>query len=148
MHRLNFHTAIFLLLVSPAALAGDPSPNDYVRLEVRPAPATMRPGSSGVIELHFFPAGGIHVNADPTVQFSLDSASALQLTGKPAMTTDTSTGYLSAAVPVKQNVALRKPTAPGSLTVKGTVTYFYCSDSEGWCNRQKQPVEFTIVVTP
>lgn len=141
MHVLRLLPAILLLI-------GATSLNEYVGLEVRPALAEMRPGESGVIELRFRPADGIHVNSDPPVQFTLDSGGAVILDGKPVMTTDARTGYLSAKAPVTQKVTLGSAAAPGRLTVKGTVTYFYCSDTEGWCNRQKQPVKFTITVRP
>lgn len=140
--------AILFLLASPWALAGGLSSNDYVRLEVRPVSATMHPGASGAVELLFFPADGIHVNVNPPVVFSLDSGTAVILKGKPVMKTDPNTGYLSAATPVKQEIMVGKNAPGGQLTVKGTVAYFFCSDSEGWCNRQRDPVEFTIVVRP
>ncbi len=147
MRALRLLPAILLLLGPANVLAGDSSSNEYVRLDARPASATMRAGTSGLIELRFFPADGIHINVDPPVEFLLDSAAALTLKGRPAMTTDSRTGYLSAAVPVKQKVTLPGDLRPGPLPVRGTVTYFFCSDREGWCNRQKQPVEFTIMVT-
>jgi len=142
-----FLAGALLLGVSSWILAGDPPPNDYVKLDVRPAQAAMCPGGNGEILLHFAPVDGIHVNADPPVDFSLDTTvTAIQLNGNPVMTSDESTGYLSAAMPVKQKIKLHSTAAPGPVTVKGTVTYFYCSDGEGWCKRQKDPVEFTILV--
>ena len=148
MRTLRFYMAVVLLAGSPLAVANGATTNDYVRLEVRPASALMRPGASGVIEFHFFPADGIHVNADPPVQFSLDSAVTVIISGKPVMTTDPATGYLSTGVPVKQEISLPRSSNARQVTVKGTVTYFYCSDSEGWCNRQKERVEFTITLKP
>ena len=148
MHTFRISTVILFLSGMLAAFAGASSPNEYVKLEVRPVSATMRPGTSGTIELRFLPAEGIHVNVDPPVIFSLDSASTVSLKGKPAMTKDPNTGYLSTAVPVKQRLLLPAKLAPGACTVRGAVTYFYCSDSEGWCNRQKEAVEFTIMVKP
>lgn len=130
------------------ANAGVLSPNDYVRLEVRSVPGTMRPGSNGIIELRFLPAHGIHINIDPPVSFSLDSTDGLNLKGKTVMTADSGTGYLLTSVPVTQAVTLDREIAPGRRTMRGTVTYFYCSDAEGWCNRQKEPAEFTILVIP
>lgn len=146
---LNFlaHTAVLFLLAFPAAVADGPTSNDYVKLEVRPASA-VRPGTGGIIEFHLLPAEGIHVNADPPLAFLLDSASSLTLDGKPLIPKDTITGYLSTTEPVRQAVLLDRKAKPGVLTVKGTVTFFYCSESEGWCNKQREPVEFTIIVKP
>jgi hypothetical protein len=148
MQRLRLYTSFLFLLASHLAFAGGSPSNDYVRLEVQPPSTALRPGSSAVVELLFTPVDGIHVNIDPPVQFALDSTTALTLTGKPAMTKDTDTGYLSTTTPVKQTIVLGKNIPAGRLSVKGTVTYFFCSESEGWCNRQKQPVEFTIFVKP
>jgi hypothetical protein len=148
MHMLRFLTVGLFLLGSLQVCASGSSPDEYVTVEVRPVPSSMHPGSSGIIELHFQPADGIHVNADPPITFSLDSAGVVNLKGKPVMSADTSTGYLSTTAPVKQTITLGKHAAQGRVTVKGTVTYFFCSDNEGWCNRRKQPVEFTILVKP
>jgi YHS domain-containing protein len=148
MQELCLYTPILFLLASQLAFAGGLLSNDYVRLVVQPPSTAVRPGSSAVVELHFTPVDGIHINIDPPVQFALDSATAITLTGKPAMTKDPDTGYLSTTTPVRQTIVLGKNTRAGKLSVKGTVTYFFCSESEGWCNRQKQPVEFTIFVKP
>ncbi len=146
MYAFNWIAAVLVQCALLASVAGASSPNDDVRVEARAASATMRSGSSGAVELRFFPVEGFHVNLDPPVQFSLDSAVALDLAGKPVMTADSVTGYLSTTVPVQQAIIIRDQTPPGLLIVKGTVTYFYCSEREGWCNRRKQPVEFTISV--
>ncbi len=148
MRSLELFAAILFLVGPVRVLAGAFPPNEYVRLEVRPASTIMRPGVAGLIELRFFPADGIHVNVDPPVKFSLDSATGLVLNGRPLMTADARSGYLSTTAPVQQKVTLGRKVAPGQCTVKGTVTYFFCSDSEGWCKRQKVPVEFTILVKP
>lgn len=149
MHALRLLSAIFLLIGPVRVLAGASSPNEYVRLEVRPASTTMHPGANGILEFRFFPTDGIHVNVDPPVVFSLDSGVvAVVVKGKPVMTTDAKTGFLSTMTPVTQEIVVGTRAATGPLTVKGTVTYFFCSDSEGWCNRQKEPVEFMIMVKP
>ncbi len=148
MHALKLVPAILLFVASAKAFGGVNSHNEYVRLEVRSTFAEIRPGASGVIEFRFYPADGIHVNIEPPVEFAPDSAAPVILRGKPVMTMDARTGYLSTTVPVTQQVALGQNVVEGPFTVKGTVTFYFCSDAEGWCNRQKQPVEFTIVVKP
>ena len=147
MSKLSLYTAILFLLAVPAVFAEGSPANDVVRLETRPD-STMHPGTEGTLEFHFIPAEGIHINVDPPVAFSLDSVSYLTLNGKPSMTKDRNTGYLSTTDPVRQTVRLDKKAAPGMLTVKGIVTYFFCSETEGWCNKQREPVEFTIKVEP
>ena len=148
MRAMRLLPAIFLLVGFAKLPAGTSTPNEYVRLEVRPAMQSLRPGASGVIEFYFAPVDGIHINADPPVQFILDPGTALTLQGKTVVTTDAKTGYLSAGTPVKQAVTLGEGTRPGELKVRGTLVYFFCSDSEGWCNRQKEPVEFILLVKP
>jgi hypothetical protein len=137
-----------LLLTSPGTTWGELPANECVRVEVQPVPAALHPGASWEVEIRFFPADGIHINTDPPVQFTLDSMGVVSIHGKPLMIKDSKSGYLSTADPVKQSIEIRKNASPGKLTVKGTITYFFCSDTEGWCNRQKEHVEFTILVKP
>ena len=40
---------------------------------------------------------------------------------------------------------MKKGVGPGSSGISGTLTYYYCSDSEGWCRREKK--QFTVAVT-
>ena len=148
MPKLLLHTAVFLLFASTAIIAGGTSSNDYVKVDVRPPSTALKPGGSGEVEFRFIPVDGIHINVDPPVTFTLDTMTVVSLKEKPVMTKDAKTGYLSTSSPVRQTVVLARNAAPGTFTVKGTVSYFFCSETEGWCNRQKQPVEFTIVVKP
>ncbi len=115
MRVLRFYMAVLFLSGSLEAGTTGATPTDHVRLEVRPPSTSMRPGASGAVEFHFFPARGIHVNADPPVQFSLDSAVTVNLFGTPVMTTDPATGYLSTAVPVTQEITL-----PGTAALAGS----------------------------
>jgi hypothetical protein len=140
------YAGLLLFLIPRYALAEDPSANEHVKLEVRPSARVMRSGTGGEIQLHFSPADGIHVNADPPIVLSLDSAAGVRLKGKPIMTMDGKTGYLSTEAPVRQKFTLLRGVKRGPLNIKATVIFMYCSDSEGWCNRGKQPVEFTITV--
>lgn len=149
MKAPGIFAGVLLLLWSSAARGSDPPANEHVKLKVRAASSSVRPGGTFNVELRFLPAEGIHVNADPPVEFSLDPReTSLRLKGTPLMATDKGTGYLATGEPVRQKIILGPRAAQGQRTVKGTVIYFYCSDSEGWCNRQKQPVEFTIMVKP
>ncbi|MBI1808057.1 MAG: hypothetical protein HYR76_13540, partial [Ignavibacteria bacterium] len=75
---------------------------------------------------------------------------AVTLSGKPelvGMKVDTSE-YLDASKPIKQSFTLAKSTKAGSLSFKGTLTYFFCSDADGWCSRFKQPIDVTVTVAP
>lgn len=148
MRPFSLLSAFFFFFCSAQPFADAATLNEYVRLEVHPTSTIIRPGTSAVVEFRLVPVEGIHVNVDPPVKFSLDSAAGISLDGEPVMTTDSSTGYLSTRVPVHQRIMLGKQVAPGRISVKGTLTYFFCSDSEGWCNRRKEPVEFTILVKP
>ena len=47
---------------------------------------------------------------------------------------------------VKQQFQLSPGAPHGPVTLKGTLTYYFCSDKEGWCSKYKQPVEIALTV--
>ena len=92
----------------------------------------------------FKPVEGIHINLQPALSFSLDSASLATLSGGLAL--PKGGPYLNTSAPVMQRFTISGKARPGRLMLKGTLTYFYCSDKEGWCSRFKQPVEIALTV--
>ena len=148
MRSFEFLTVLLLACAFLQAPTVGAAPNDSVKLEVVPVPGTMHPGTRGIIELRFSPADGIHINTTPAMAFSLDTGATVRLSGNPIVTADSTTGYLVASTPVRQHITVPPDLRPGQHTVRGTVIFYYCSDNEGWCNRQKEPVEFTIFVKP
>lgn len=97
-------------------------------------------GAEATIAVQFSPTDpNIRVNEDPAPRLKLDqeqqilaekAASARR--PRPAVG---EAHYLDPSVPVAFPVLLKAGTGPGEHTVKATVTYFYCSKSEGWCRK-------------
>src|SRR5512147_911317 len=134
MHHGLIYSVIlpFLRLWMPAATDDVLKDNQYVQLEVTLSARTMRPQESGEIRIAFAPAEGIHINTTPAVEFRIDSSSAFVMKGKPTQERDAITGFLSTAGPVRQLFGVAEGTGTGLHALRGTVIYYYCSDSEGW----------------
>lgn len=138
--------------ITQFSVAGDkPTPaNEYVKFELSLDQKKLKPGTNGQLLISLMPKKGIHINLQPPLDLMLEKNPAITLAGKPELArvrVDTS-DYLDASKPIKQSFTLAKSAKKGSVTLKGTLTYFYCSDSEGWCSRFKQPINLTLTVTP
>ncbi len=140
--------AIALILLCSAFAPGDDAQtsNPDVKVWAHLSRQTYKPGETGEITITLSPAEGYHINANPAVEIALDKSAAVILKGEPSQVIDRANGYLSSRSPVRQTFYVPSSTAAGSHLVKGTVTYFYCSDSEGWCRRYRQPVSFTFTL--
>ena len=137
----------FLHLWMPATTEDVLKDNQYVQVEVTVSARTMKAGESGELRIAFTPAAGIHVNTTPAVEFRIDSSSAFVMKGKPTQERDAITGFLSTTAPVRQLFGIAEGTGSGLHALRGTVVYYYCSDSEGWCMRFRQRVELPITIT-
>ena len=118
--------------------------NRSVTVEITLKEATLASGAAGEMAISFAPAAGIHVNSTPAPEFTLDSSSLASLSGR--LTFPKGTQYLKPASAVKQRFQLSRGAKPGPVTLKGTLTYYFCSDKEGWCSKYKQPVEIALTV--
>jgi len=133
-----------LLLVVVLAGVDSKSENSYVQCSVAIKQKSLRPGTATQLLISLRPKKGIHINLDPPLQVKLDSAEIVSSVGKPEIPRrDT---VLDLSKPVRLSVTISPKAKPGSFTVRGTVTYFYCSETEGWCSRFKQPIEFKLTV--
>ena len=137
----------FLHLWTPGSTTDVVKENQYVQLEVTVSALSMKAEESGELRIAFTPSEGIHINATPAVEFRIDSSSAFVIKGKAAQERDALTGFLSTSVPVRQLFGVAQGTGSGLHALRGTVVYFYCSDSEGWCMRFRQRVELPITIT-
>ena len=63
--------------------------------------------------------------------------------GRPA---DGEAKYLDTTVPRPFPVLLKAGAPAGTHAVKASVTYFYCSKSEGWCRKGTSDVAFDVRV--
>ncbi len=146
-------SSVLLILLPFIALSGgnDSSPpanNKYVRFSVRLGQPSLKRGGTGTLLFRLAPQAGIHINTVPPIAFTLDESSGIALTGKlqhATVTVDTSV-FLDTSKTIRQSFTVAPSVKPGRQMLKGTLTYFYCSDAEGWCSRYKQPVEITIAV--
>jgi hypothetical protein len=108
---------------------------------------TFKPGETGEITITIAPSEGFHVNANPPVELRLEGEKKVLLKGSLSQVTDKSNGYLSTRSPIRQSIYVPSTTKPGFHVLKGTVTYYYCSDAEGWCQRFRQAITLSFTVT-
>ena len=141
---------LFSLLMLFALSAPPASPtrekNEHVGFEARLSKATLKPGASAEVLLFLTPKDGIHINTDPSMEFEWNKDRYVHFDSTTSMPKDEKTGYLDASKPVRYSFTLSATIPSGKHIVKGTVRYFFCSDSEGWCNRFVQPVELSFTV--
>ena len=142
-----FLGVLILPLLSHAG-GKNPRTNEYVGATWAVERTRLAAGSSGRLRFTLRPKKDIHINLRPPLSVSLEGDSSITLTGDPKLSSvkkDTSE-YLDASKPVLQAFTLSRNARPGSARITGTLTYFYCSDSEGWCSRFRQPFEAKVTV--
>jgi hypothetical protein len=124
--------------------------NEFVSVDIRLEQTTGKAGGHGRIVISLKPKKGIHVNAAPAIDLRLDKGGAGELLGKLEYSTvkhDTGQ-YIDPSKPIKQSFTIAGSLKPGAVSVKGTFTFFYCSDAEGWCSRLKQPIDLKLTIVP
>ncbi len=144
---LSFITILLLVLPEFVVQKGSVQENAHVKSEIRLAFTTMTRGGTGEIILYLTPNEGIHINTDPTMEFEFEKQSSVHFLGITSLPTNGKTGYLNAEQPIKYSFALDKNISKGKHSIKGIVRYFFCSESEGWCNRSVQPIDLRFTVT-
>ncbi len=145
--RSLFACICFLCVISTARLSNGEEFRQ-VQCDIHLTSATLKPGAAGEIILTFAPAEGIHINTDPALEFDFEKDSLIHFTGITSLPKIEKTGYLDTKRPVKYSFTLDKKIQKGKHTLKGSVRYFFCSDTEGWCNRSSQTIQLTFTVTP
>ena len=94
-----------------------------VRINQAPAPRlAFEDGAPLVVDKVPAPAKGAHVDASDEAK------------------------YLDTSLPVAFPVSLASGAPRGTHSVRGTVTYFYCSKREGWCRKGTAPIEVAVKV--
>lgn len=139
-------TALFIL--STVAPKGDTAPveNRHVKFSLTPISQTVQAGGTGEIIISLKPDKGIHINLQPSIDLRLDSTAGVRESGALQLRKLDTANYLDPSKPLRQLFTVAKTQRPGTLTLRGTLTYYYCSDAEGWCSRFKQPVALTVIV--
>jgi hypothetical protein len=144
---LSFITILLLVLPELAGQKGGVQENAHVRFEIRLASTTIPRGGTGEIILYLTPNEGIHINTDPAMEFEFKKQSYVHFLGITSLPKNSKTGYLNADQPIKYSFALDKNISKGKHSIRGSVRYFFCSDTEGWCNRFVQPIDLRYTVT-
>lgn len=106
----------------------------------------MKPGDTGELSITFKPKKGIHINLDPPLSIKFDSTDVITTLGKPVIPKAKKDNYVDIDKSVKQRFTLSNKMKSASVVLKGILSYFYCSGTDGWCSRFKQPFEFTISI--
>lgn len=134
------------VLIAASSL-GLTSPS-HVGLEASFA-APAHGSSSAAILVHFVPLSeGVRVNQEPAPRLRLETAGILLDRQPPARRTapidPDFARYVEPSEAVRFPVAV-DPAAPrGQHVVRATVTYSYCSKTQGWCRKGNEPVEVLV----
>ena len=142
-----FRSLILVSCISGVLYAGDDTEaNKFVRVHAEITQSTLQQGQQGELSILFTPIDGIHITSDPAMKIDIDSKGPFRPQGKPREAVDSSTGYLSSDEPVMQvfNVSPRAPT--GQQRLKANITYYFCSDDEGWCRKFVQTIDLPVQV--
>ncbi len=144
-------TLIFSLLISSPGSGRNGSSaatlNKFVRYKGGIDKLTFKRGAKGFLTFTLNPDKGIHINSDPAPSFVFDSTCGIAADGKLEVPKDEKTKFVSKKLPIKQGFLIPAGVTTGTVSIRGTLTYYYCSDAEGWCSRFKQPVEISVKVT-
>jgi hypothetical protein len=128
------------LFEAPAA-AGGGSPHFTVSAEYRAG----KTAGTGEVAVTFSPVNpDVKINTAPAPKLKLDAAQkvlAEKSAANPAA--PPAEKYLDLTFPVVFPVAVLGP-ASAAQTVKGAVTYYYCSHREGWCRKGTADVEIPV----
>ena len=116
--------------------------NEHVKFSVALKEKSLKAGTAGNLLIRLQPKKGIHVNLKPAPSIAFDSTSLIVHAG--TLTIPKADTFLNALKPILQPITLDYSVKPGTVTLKGTVTYYYCSDADGWCSRFKQPFELSV----
>lgn len=138
------------LLLTLTALSPDVSGREHVGLAAAFERGTV--GHEGHVVVRFMPLDpAVHVNAEPTPRLALDGLPRVldeSTRPAPAATREAFPNgrYLDTRVGLRFPAKLRPGAARGQHTVLATLTYFYCSTTEGWCRRAQDQVEVSVSV--
>lgn len=142
---------VFFLLSAARAVAGED-----VKITAKAVKDTVRAGQEARLLFRMQPREGIHVNVVPPISLDLIDAKNFTLPAKKfkpdsaSKTLTTKDGYEifdpRHAQPVWFAVKVEKGAKPGRYPVKAKLTYYYCSDAEGWCRFTNEEFVINLVV--
>ena len=146
MNKILTALVLSLLLFVSSGLAGGVATrsNEFVECTVSTRPSTLKPGATGMLFITLKPKKGIHVNLTPPLSVIIDSSDVVAASAKREI--PKAKKYLNTAKPIRYTFTLSPTARTGEATIKGTLTYFYCSDAEGWCSKFTLPIAQKITV--
>lgn len=145
MKRIVVLVALAMVGGTVCSVAGD-TPNPNVKASLKADKNSYRAGDRGEFLITLRPMEGYHINGTPSVQFEIDSASCVDLAGPLGQTVNDETGYLATGAPLHQPFTVRAGVRPGNHVVRGTLTYFYCSEEQGWCRMYPHPLSVSLSI--
>lgn len=138
-----FFPTLAVLLLSAHLFAAE---NQYVKCTIAVKPKVLKRGAQGTLVVTLLPKSGIHINLTPSPVVTLDSMAGIAAAGQPAIPKMSGKPYLNPSKPITQPFRLGVSAKGDTANIRGTLTYFYCSDSEGWCSRYKQPIDLKVAI--
>ena len=137
-----------IVLLSSCTIAGGTRPpeNKYVKCDIVLQKKQLKAGTTGQLLITLKPIRGIHVNTIPPAEVKLDSANIIAGVGKLEIPKSEKTGYMDTKKQITLPFTLTQNLKAGHALLKGTLTYFFCSDADGWCSKFKQPIELNITI--
>jgi hypothetical protein len=118
--------------------------NKYVSCVVAVSDSVIDRGGSFTISFILHPVDGVHVNGDPTPDFSFTQSDKSIAADTLRFAVDTSTGHLNSEKSLTCVLSISRNSSTGIHTLHGTLSYFFCSDEKGWCNHYDQPVTIHV----
>lgn len=148
---MRFAVAIFVshLIFTTHATSGsgESRANTYVKFSATLRRVAAADRATGALQFNLRPQKGIHVNLDPPMSVTFDSTAPVKAAGKLEVPRMEKFPYLDTSKAIVQRFTIAKQPKPGAVILTGILTYFYCSDAEGWCSKFKQPFAVTLPVT-
>jgi len=129
---------------------------DEVKITAQAVKDTVRAGRETKLVFQMQPQEGFHVNVEPPIKLALLDAKNFTLVAEKfvpaanAKIVTTEDGYKifdpQHAQPVTFAVKIAKGARPGKYPVKTKLTYYFCSDKDGYCSFKNQEFVFNLVV--
>jgi len=148
--------SIFLIVVFFGVNFAPAQEAEEVKITAKAVKDTVRAGRETKFVFHMQPAEGFHVNVEPQIKLALLETKDFTPVAEKftpdanAKTLTTEDGYKifdpKHTQPVTFAVKAAKGLKPGKYPVKTKLTYFFCSDKDGFCSFKSREFVFNLVV--
>ena len=137
-------TLIFAILTTLSN--GNEKKNEHVNVEIKFNKKQLKAGDTAQLTVKFIPKRGIYINANPPIDLKIDSSDTIIVKSKPEIPSSGKSDYFDVTKSIKQSFTLSKKLKTGTVSLRGTLTYFYCSNTDGWCRKYKHPIDMKIKI--